>query len=148
MRALRQLLDRVGKPFHKGGKYERFFPLYEAADTFFYSPADVTKTGAHVRDAMDLKRMMILVVIAVLPCVFMAFYNTGLQANLAIDPAKAGALEGWRHAVIRLLGVGSVSYTHLDVYKRQVTMCSFSIAANRPNSSRSTGSADSFDARA
>ena len=67
MRALRQLLDRVGKPFHKGGKYERFFPLYEAADTFFYSPADVTKTGAHVRDAMDLKRMMILVVIAVLP---------------------------------------------------------------------------------
>ena len=106
MRALRQLLDRVGKPFHKGGKYERFFPLYEAADTFFYSPGDVTKTGAHVRDAMDLKRMMILVVIAVLPCVFMAFYNTGLQANLAIDPAKAGALEGWRHAVIRLLGVG------------------------------------------
>jgi Na+-transporting NADH:ubiquinone oxidoreductase subunit B len=106
MRALRQLLDRVGKPFHKGGKYERFFPLYEAADTFFYSPADVTKTGAHVRDAMDLKRMMILVVIAVLPCVFMAFYNTGLQANLAIDPSKAAALEGWRHAVIRLLGVG------------------------------------------
>jgi Na+-transporting NADH:ubiquinone oxidoreductase subunit B len=93
-------------PSTRAASYERFFPLYEAADTFFYSPADVTATGAHVRDAMDLKRMMILVVIAALPCVFMAFYNTGLQANLAIDPAKAAALEGWRHAVIRLLGVG------------------------------------------
>ena len=53
-----------------------------------------------MRDALDLKRMMILVVIAALPCVLMAMFNTGLQANLAIDPAKAGALEGWRHAVI------------------------------------------------
>ncbi len=106
MRALRALLDRIGKPFHPGGRLERFYPLYEAADTFFYSPGNVTKTGAHVRDAMDLKRMMILVVIATLPCVFMAFYNTGLQANLAIDPARVGELEGWRHAVLRLLGVG------------------------------------------
>lgn len=106
MRALRRLLDRIGKPFHPGGRLERLYPLYEAADTFFFVPGDVTRTGAHVRDAMDLKRMMILVVIAALPCVFMALYNTGLQANLAIDPAKAGDLEGWRHAVLRLLGVG------------------------------------------
>jgi Na+-transporting NADH:ubiquinone oxidoreductase subunit B len=106
MRALRRLLDRVGKPFHPGGKLERFFPLYEAADTFFYSPASVTQGGAHVRDALDLKRMMMLVIIAALPCVFMAMYNTGLQANLALDPAKVTLLTGWRHAVIALLGVG------------------------------------------
>lgn len=106
MPALRQLLDRAGKPFHKGGKYERFYPLFEAADTFFYSPGSVTKTGAHVRDAMDLKRMMILVVIAALPCVFMAMYNTGLQANLAIAPAKGGDLDGWRHTILQLFGVG------------------------------------------
>jgi Na+-transporting NADH:ubiquinone oxidoreductase subunit B len=106
MSALRQLLDRIGKPFHPGGKLERFFPLYEAADTFFYSPAKVTTAGAHVRDAMDLKRMMILVCIACLPCVFMAMYNTGLQANLALDPAKASALTNWRHDIIGRLGVG------------------------------------------
>ncbi|MBL8314948.1 MAG: NADH:ubiquinone reductase (Na(+)-transporting) subunit B [Rubrivivax sp.] len=106
MQALRNLLDRIGKPFHPGGKLERLYPLYEAADTFFYSPGTVTKGGAHVRDALDLKRMMILVVIACLPCVFMAMYNTGLQANLALDPAKAGQLDGWRHAVIALLGTG------------------------------------------
>jgi Na+-transporting NADH:ubiquinone oxidoreductase subunit B len=106
MRALRQLLDRIGKPFHPGGKLERFFPLYEAADTFFYAPAKNTTTGAHVRDALDLKRMMILVVIATFPCMFMAMYNTGLQANLALDPAKVALLTGWRHDVLGLLGVG------------------------------------------
>ena len=59
-----------------------------------------------MRDAIDLKRMMMTVVIAALPCVFMALYNTGLQANLGIDPARVAQLDGWRHAVIRLLGVG------------------------------------------
>ncbi len=106
MSLLRRWLDRIGKPFHPGGKLQRFFPLYEAADTFFYAPAKKTTTGAHVRDAMDLKRMMIIVVIAAFPCVFMALYNTGLQANQALDPAKLGLLTGWRHDVIALLGVG------------------------------------------
>ncbi len=106
MRAFRALLDRVGHHFEKGGRLERLYPLWEAADTFFYSPASVTRTGAHVRGALDRKRMMMLVVIAALPCVFMAMYNTGLQANLALDPAKAAALPGWRHDVLRALGVG------------------------------------------
>jgi Na+-transporting NADH:ubiquinone oxidoreductase subunit B len=106
MKALRSFLDRQAHHFEKGGRLEKLYPLWEAADTFFYSPASVTRTGSHVRDAIDLKRMMILVVIAALPCVFMAMFNTGLQANLAIDPAKAAALEGWRHDVLRALGVG------------------------------------------
>jgi Na+-transporting NADH:ubiquinone oxidoreductase subunit B len=106
VKALRSALDRVAPHFEKGGRFERFYPLWEAADTFFYTPAAVTRTGAHVRDAMDLKRMMMLVVIAALPCVMMAMLNTGLQANLAIDPAKAASLDGWRHDLIRALGVG------------------------------------------
>jgi Na+-transporting NADH:ubiquinone oxidoreductase subunit B len=106
MKALRNALDQVGHHFEKGGRFARFFPLYEAVDTFFYSPSEITRTGAHVRDAIDLKRMMILVVIAAFPCVFMAMYNTGLQANLALDPARAAELVGWRHDVLRLLGVG------------------------------------------
>ena len=106
MRWLRQQLDRVAPTFEKGGKLHRWHPLWEAMDTFFYTPPSVTTTGAHVRDAIDLKRMMMTVVIAALPCVFMAMYNTGLQANLAIDPAKAAALDGWRHDVMRALGIG------------------------------------------
>ena len=106
MSGLRRLLDYLGKPFEPGHKLERLHPLFEAMDTLFYTPSRVTRTGAHVRDALDLKRMMMLVVIAALPCVFMAMWNTGLQANLALDPAKVAALDGWRHDVIRLLGVG------------------------------------------
>jgi Na+-transporting NADH:ubiquinone oxidoreductase subunit B len=103
---LRALLDKTGRHFGKGGRLERFYPLWEAADTFFYTPASVTKGGAHIRDALDLKRMMILVVISTLPCVFMALYNTGLQANLALDPAKVAGLTGWRHGVLRSMGIG------------------------------------------
>ena len=106
MRRLRAWLDRQAVHFEKGGRLERLHALYEVADTFLYTPPSVTGGGAHVRDAIDLKRMMMIVVIAAVPCVLMALYNTGLQANLALDPAGAGALEGWRHAVIRALGVG------------------------------------------
>jgi Na+-transporting NADH:ubiquinone oxidoreductase subunit B len=106
MRGFRSWLDRQAPHFEAGGRLAKLKPLYEAADTFFYTPASVTRTGAHVRDALDLKRMMMLVVIAVLPCVLMAMYNTGLQANLALDPARAGELAGWRHDVLRLSGVG------------------------------------------
>ncbi len=106
MKALRQLLDQAGHHVEKGGRFERLFPLWEAFDTFLYAPGSRTKSGAHVRDALDLKRMMMMVIIAAIPCVLMAMYNTGLQANLAIDPAKAAALDGWRHAVLRAAGVG------------------------------------------
>lgn len=103
---LRAALDRQARHFEKGGRLEKLYPLWEAIDTFFYTPASVTRTGAHVRDALDLKRMMILVVVAAIPCALMAMVNTGLQANLALDPAKTAALAGWRHDLIRLLGVG------------------------------------------
>jgi Na+-transporting NADH:ubiquinone oxidoreductase subunit B len=106
MRLLRAALDRQARHFEKGGRLEKFYPLWEAIDTFFYTPASVTRSAAHVRDALDLKRMMIIVVIAALPCALMAMYNTGLQANLALDPTRTDALAGWRHALIRLLGVG------------------------------------------
>ena len=106
MRWLRARLDRTARHFERGGRLHKWHPLWEAADTFFYSPASVTGTAAHVRDAVDLKRIMMTVVIAALPCVLMAMFNTGLQANLAIDPAKAAALDGWRHDIIRWLGTG------------------------------------------
>ncbi len=82
MRWLRQLLDSKAPLFEEGGKFEKFYPLYEAADTFFFTPGEITDGASHVRDALDLKRMMTMVVVALIPCVFMACYNTGYQANL------------------------------------------------------------------
>lgn len=84
MKPLRKLLDKLHPKFSQGGKYEKYYPLYEAADTFLYTPGEVTKGPSHVRDGMDLKRMMITVVVALIPCVFMAMWNTGFQANNTI----------------------------------------------------------------
>ena len=83
MKFLRNKLDQLEPLFHKGGKLERLYPVYEALDTFLYTPGIVTKGAAHVRDGMDVKRMTIFVVIALAPCIYMACWNTGYQANSA-----------------------------------------------------------------
>jgi Na+-transporting NADH:ubiquinone oxidoreductase subunit B len=106
MGRLRQILDRQARHFEKGGRLERFHPLWEALDSFLYTPGEVTRGNVHVRDGMDLKRMMIIVVVALIPCVLWGMYNAGLQANLALDPARADELTGWRHAVLQSLGIG------------------------------------------
>jgi len=100
--ALRKLLDRLAPLFHKGGKYEKYYALYEAVDTIFYSPATVTRSAPHVRDGIDLKRVMITVWLAAFPAMFYGMYNLGFQANTAL--AAGGAeLEGWRAAAIAAL---------------------------------------------
>lgn len=106
MKLLRNLLDKQEKHFHKGGKFEKMFPLYEAVDTFLYTSASPTKSASHIRDLMDLKRMMMTVVIALLPAVFMAFYNTGLQANLGLQAMGAVSSPHWQAQVIEWLGLG------------------------------------------
>ena len=72
MKALRNLLDQAEPLFHKGGPLEKLYALYEAADTFLYTPGRVTDGPTHVRDGIDLKRTMITVVVALVPCIFMA----------------------------------------------------------------------------
>ena len=84
MQFLRKKLDQVAPQFEKGGKFEKFHAFYEAPDTFLYTPGQVSKAGAHVRDAIDLKRMMVTVVVAMLPAVFFAMWNTGYQALSAV----------------------------------------------------------------
>jgi len=92
--------------FDEDGRFHRLHPLYEAADTFFYTPGEVTKTASHIRDAMDLKRMMTMVVIALGPCALMAMWNTGYQAHLLMQQNSVAAAEGWRGAVMGFLGLG------------------------------------------
>lgn len=104
MKFLRDLLDSQEHLFHKGGKLEKMYPLYEAIDTFAYTPADVTTGQTHVRDGIDLKRTMITVAMALFPVIIMALYNTGYQANAALAGAGAEA-QGWRAAVMALLGL-------------------------------------------
>src|SRR5690606_19750481 len=106
--ALRKFLDEFGKKFEKGGPLEKHHALYEAADTILYTPGEPTRTASHVRDGLDLKRMMITVVIALLPCVFFAMYNTGYQSALAIE-AGAKPLDNFQEAIFQALGFGYAS---------------------------------------
>lgn len=106
MKALRKYLDDLHAKFAKGGPWEKFYPLYEATDTFLYTPGEVTRGPSHVRDAMDLKRMMSTVYVALIPCIVMAMYNTGLQANQALEQMGLDAAAGWRGGVIDALGAG------------------------------------------
>ncbi len=105
MSRLRRLLDRIEPMFTKGGRFEKYFVVYEMVDSFLYSTPDTTRTAPHVRDGIDLKRLMIYVVVALIPCILWSWFNTGYQANLAL--AELGAVkEGWRGGLLTALGIG------------------------------------------
>ncbi len=104
MAVLRKMLDRVEPMFDKGGKLERYAAFYEMVDTIFYSPSTVTRGTPHVRDAVDLKRVMILVLIAGIPAAVMGLYSVGLNANLAIADLGLEGAEGWRGAMLASVG--------------------------------------------
>ena len=101
---LRSWLDSVEHHFEKGGKYEKWYALYEAVDTGLFKPGSVTRGTAHVRDGLDLKRMMITVWLCTFPALFFGMWNIGHQANtvLAGNAELMAAQEGWRIALIQL----------------------------------------------
>lgn len=92
---LRSIFDKMEPHFEKGGKYEKWYPLYEAVDTIFYSPSSVTKTTAHIRDGIDLKRIMITVWFCTFPAIFFGMWNLGYQANSAIAAGMGSIPTDW-----------------------------------------------------
>ena len=99
---LRKFLDNFEHHFQEGGRFQKWYALYEVFDTFLYAPADLTKSTAHVRDGVDLKRIMITVWLAAFPAMFYGMYNLGFQAT-DVMPAGQG-VESWRGWLIELLG--------------------------------------------
>ncbi|MGB1702758.1 MAG: RnfABCDGE type electron transport complex subunit D, partial [Cycloclasticus sp.] len=104
MSRLRNYLDSIHPKFVKGGSLEKYYAIYEMVDTFLYTPKDVTAGTTHVRDAIDLKRVMTYVFIAALPCVMMAMWNTGHLANMAMADLNITSLDSWRGLVTNLVG--------------------------------------------
>ena len=100
---LRSFFDRLEPHFTKGGRFERYFPIYEMVESLVYTPRTVTTAAPHARSYVDMKRIMTYVVIATIPAIIVALYNTGLQTNLAI--AEHGA-SGWRAWIIDTVGIG------------------------------------------
>ena len=109
------ILNKLEPLFSKGGKLERFYPLFEGTSTFFYTPGVVThNTTTHVRDVIDFKRMMIMVFFAVFPCMFWGWFNVGNQTINAIA-SSADFIRytsssfslfsaDWHYALVQMLG--------------------------------------------
>lgn len=83
MRFLKNILDSQEKLFEKGGKFEKLYPLYEAGASFLFSTKETSKSNVHVRDSLDTKRYMSIVLAALGPCILFGIYNSGLQAHKA-----------------------------------------------------------------
>jgi Na+-transporting NADH:ubiquinone oxidoreductase subunit B len=100
---LKTYLEKIEPDFEAGGRFEKFYALYEAAATIFYTPGKVNKSTTHVKDSIDLKRIMIMVWAATFPAMFYGMYNVGLQASYAIE--AGGALyDGWQSGLFTLIG--------------------------------------------
>jgi len=117
MQALRDALDRVHPYFVKGAILEKAYPVYEALDTFLYTPGEIAKKNTHVRDSIDLKRMMSMVVLALIPVTLFGMWNAGYQANQAMakmDAAGVAYQMDWHHAVHTAIGFGHDPANFLD----------------------------------
>ena len=106
MNFLRKQLDKIKPHFDKGGKFEKYAPAFNGIDTFLFVPNHTTKYGAHIRDGIDLKRVMITVVIALLPALIFGMWNVGYQ-NMGDGQ---GFMDYFIFGAIRFLPMIIVSY--------------------------------------
>ncbi|WP_394737271.1 NADH:ubiquinone reductase (Na(+)-transporting) subunit B [Pasteurella multocida] len=104
---LKHFIEKIEPAFLPGGKYEKWYALFEATAPFLYTPGTVTHKASHVRDALDSKRMMVLVWLSLFPAMFYGMYNVGAQAILATDALGTlqQAISGhWQYALSHALG--------------------------------------------
>ena len=109
MKLFKNLLGSVKPHFEKGGKLEKLYPAYDAFETFLFVPDHTTHKGAHVRDAIDLKRTMFMVIVALIPCLLFGMWNVGYQYHLAIGET-ASLLENFIFGFWKFLPLIIVSY--------------------------------------
>ena len=104
--SLRSYFNSLEPHFEKGGKYEKYYPIFEMVETIFFTSNTVTKVAPHARSFVDMKRVMTYVVISTIPCIMWALYNTGLQTNTALASVDIQNHSGWRIVLLQLTGLG------------------------------------------
>ncbi|MCK9167102.1 MAG: NADH:ubiquinone reductase (Na(+)-transporting) subunit B [Bacteroidales bacterium] len=127
MKPVKKLFDSVRPHFEKGGKLSRFYYTFEAFESFAFVPPRVTQTGSHIRDAIDMKRTMIFVVIALLPAALFGMWNIGYQHFLALDQESTlianfwyGFLK-WLPLQVVVFAVGmTIEFIFADIRKHEV----------------------------
>ena len=106
---VREVVDKMKIPFEKGQKLEKLYPAFNAFETFLFVPNHTSKTGAHIRDAIDLKRVMITVIIALMPALIYGIYNTGYQ-YLYQTGESFSTIDAIIHGSYKIVPMIAVSY--------------------------------------
>ncbi len=109
MKLVENLLAKVRPNFEKGGKLEKYWPVFDSLETFAFVPDHTTSKGAHVRDAIDMKRTMFLVIVAMIPALLFGIYNTGYQHYMALG-LEADLLDMVLFGLGKILPLIIVSY--------------------------------------
>ncbi len=109
MKVVDNLLGKVRPVFEKGGRFEKFWPVFDALETFAFVPDHTTKNGAHIRDAIDMKRTMFLVIVAMVPALLFGMYNLGYQHYMAIGQ-EATLIDMFVFGLIKTIPIIIVSY--------------------------------------
>ena len=110
MNWLRKILDNLEPNFKKGGKFERLYPLYEATDTILFSTDERTHSGPHIRDSVDIKRVMILVVISLIPCYIFGALNIGYQESLTYGLENSDWKRDIFSGIFKILPILTVTF--------------------------------------
>ena len=110
MKALRNYLDKIKPNFEEGGKLHAFRSVFDGFETFLFVPNSTSKTGVHVHDSIDSKRIMSIVVIALIPALLFGMYNVGYQHFNAVGMPDAGFFEMFIYGFLAVLPKIIVSY--------------------------------------
>ncbi len=110
MKLFRNLLDNVKPHFVDGGKLEKLYPAYDAFETFLFVPDHTSKSGTHIHDAIDLKRTMFTVIIALIPSLLFGMWNIGYQHFLALGQLEPQLLEAFLFGAMKVVPMIIVSY--------------------------------------
>lgn len=109
MKALRRYLDKIKPQFEKGGRFEKLQSTFDAFETFLFVPNHTTSSGTHIRDHMDMKRTMSVVVLAMVPALLFGMWNVGYQHFLSLGES-VGLWPCFLYGLIKVLPIVVVSY--------------------------------------
>ena len=110
MKLFKNILDSIKPHFEQGGKLEKLYPAYDAFETFLFVPDHTSQSGTHIHDAIDLKRTMFSVIIALIPCLLFGMWNIGYQHFCAIGQIEPFWLEAFFYGASKMLPMIIVSY--------------------------------------
>ena len=107
---MRKYIDKIKPAFEKGGKFGFLHSTFDAFESFLYVPDTVTRKGSHIRDCVDLKRIMIIMVLALVPAMLFGIWNTGYQHSLAFGLTDWGFWDIVGYGLVKVIPLYLVSY--------------------------------------